>query len=80
MSRLLWPKRWIVQPNAKYDHVYAILRVDMANPPEAPAEEAIYVIKVVRSQETAENEVRRLNKLNEAKNYLYFWQVTRLER
>lgn len=67
-------------PNAKYDHVYAIIRVDNLCLPNAVAEEAVTIKKIVWSKEEAESEVKRLNKLNNDKDSVYFWQVTRLER
>jgi hypothetical protein len=68
-------------PNAKYDHVYAIIRLDWpALSGVAPDKNLITVKKVVRSQEEAEREVHRLNKLNADKGCQYFYQITRLER
>lgn len=45
-----------------------------------PLESRITVLKVVWTQEMAEAEVARLNELNGAKNSVYFWNLTRLER
>ena len=68
-------------PNAKYDHVYAIIRVDQAPSPSArPANDLIFVTKVVHSQEAAQREVQRLNRLNGSKGCEYYYQITRLER
>jgi hypothetical protein len=66
--------------NAKYDHVYAIIRLDEFLSGAAPDRNLITVKKVVRSQEEAEREVHRLNKLNADKGCQYFYQITRLER
>ena len=67
-------------PNAKSEHVYAILRADE---PTANAttsiKDAVVVKKIVRSQEEAEREVARLNRLNTGKGCEYFYQVTRFE-
>jgi hypothetical protein len=52
------------QPNAKYDHVFAIIRVDSFQTADSPLEEAITVKKIVRDRSAAEQEVERLNKLN----------------
>ena len=68
------------RPNSKYDHVYAIVRVDTFHELEIPVESAITVKKVVWTQEVAEAEVIRLNRLNKEKGAVYFWQITRLER
>jgi hypothetical protein len=67
-------------PNAKYDHVYAIIRLDEFLAGAAPDKNLVTVKKVVRSQEEAEREVHRLNKLNADKGCQYFYQITRLER
>jgi hypothetical protein len=66
--------------NLKYDHVFAIVRVDRFHDPVATPETAIMVKKIVRSEQLAEDEVARLNALNRDKGSLYFWQITRLER
>ena len=67
-------------PNRKYDHVFAIVRVDTYDELEVPLENAVIVKKVVWTQYDAEAEVERLNRLNKDKGCVYFWQVTRLER
>jgi hypothetical protein len=69
------------RPNANYDHVYAIIRLDK----EVAAYDLsnknwVVVKKVVRSKEVAEQEVNRLNRLNSDKGCEYFYQITRLER
>ena len=66
--------------NLKYDHVFAVIRVDRFHDPMAAPETAITVKKIVLSQQLAEAEVARLNALNGDKGSLYFWQITRLER
>ena len=66
-------------PNEKFDHVFAIVRVDQYSIP-TPHSDAIVITKILWSQEDAEKEVARLNKLKSGKNSEYFWQVTRLER
>ncbi len=70
--------RW--NPNLKYDHVFAIVRVDSFYKIEVSPETAITVQKVVWDQETAEAEAARLNDLNKDKGCMYFWTITRLER
>jgi hypothetical protein len=68
-------------PNAQYDHVYAIIRLDKGPWRDAlPDKDMISVKKVVRSREVAEQEVDRLNRLNSDKGCVYYWQITRLER
>ena len=68
-------------PNAKYDHVYAIIRLDRdAVTGGIPDRNLVMVKKVVRSKEVAEQEVERLNRLNTDKGCEYYYQITRLER
>lgn len=57
------------------EHVWAIIRVEreITNP-----EWHITVTKILRSQAAAEQEVARLNVLNESKGCRYFCQTTRL--
>jgi hypothetical protein len=68
-------------PNIKYDHVYAIVRIDKQTfSGSVPDKNFIVIKKVVRSREEAEQEVQRLNNLNAGKGCEYFYQITRLER
>ena len=53
---------------------YAIVRRDNFQSPPA-----VYVKKVVRTLERAEQEVKRLNTLVEGKEIVYSWQYTRIE-
>jgi hypothetical protein len=55
--------------------VYAVVRVDhyIAVPADS-----FTVKEIVRSQEIAESEVERLNRINADKDCSYFWQYTRL--
>jgi hypothetical protein len=69
-----------LSPNRRYDHVFAIIRVDTFEQPGATPPEAITITKAVWSREAAEAEVSRLNHLNKDKGATYFWRVTRLER
>jgi hypothetical protein len=69
-----------MKPNPHYDHVYAIVRVDEFQGPEAAWENKVTVKKVVWSAEVARHEVERLNQLQGGKGSLYFWQATRLEK
>ena len=61
-----------------YEHVYAVLRVDVFHDPAIPIEHKVTVKEVVRSANLAECEVRRLNEVNATKGCHYFWQQTRL--
>lgn len=68
------------QPNAKYDHVFAIIRIDMFHSDDVPLQDVITVKKVVWTAEAAEAEVNRLNALKNGRKSMYFWELTRLER
>ena len=57
------------------EHVYAIVRFDR----EMQSWENSFTLKeIVRTQDIAESEVKRLNEVNADKDCLYFWQTTRL--
>jgi len=58
-------------------HVFAVVRIDQFLTDVSPPENTITVKEIVLTQEEAEEEVQRLNKLNCDKNCLYFWQKTR---
>ena len=66
-------------PNARYAHVFAIVRVDDLFE-DSPLENRITITKVLLSEDAAEREVKRLNKLNKDKGAVYFWRVGRMER
>ncbi len=65
------------KPNAKYKHLYAVVRIDNPVHLERP-ENSFTVIKVFPSRESAEIETARLNKINADKNCTYFTQITRM--
>lgn len=68
-------------PNAKFDHAYAIVRLDLTAGRDRPVDEHTATIKkVVWEMETARSEVERLNRLAEGKRYRYHWEVARMER
>lgn len=69
----------MLNPNRKYDHVFAIVRIDTPASAETPLWQMVVVTKVVWEQETAEREVERLNRLNGSKGAFYLWMITRLE-
>ena len=68
------------RPNATYDHVFAIVRVDTFHDPATPVQDTVTVKKIVWDKEVAEREVARLNELNATKGAIYFYEITRLER
>lgn len=57
------------------EHVYAIVRFDRD---VHSWENSFSVKEIVRTQDIAESEVKRLNEVNADKDCLYFWQTTRL--
>ena len=67
------------QQNAKYDHVYVVIRFD---PPveHAYPGNSIVVTKVYHSEQAAIAEVDRLNELNADKGCRYFQTVGRMVR
>jgi hypothetical protein len=58
--------------------VYAILRYDAFQGPDARPEVAVTVKEIVRTLDLAEAEVVRLNALTEGRDVRYWWQQTRL--
>lgn len=62
-----------MKPNPKFDHAYAIIRLDEGEP--LPT-----VKKVMWDSEAAEKEAKRLNEVNQDKKCLYISQITRVER
>lgn len=71
------PPGW--HPNQRYEHAFAIVRIDLFHEPFDPLV-GTNVTKVVWSQEAAQLEVDRLNRVNHDKNVIYFAQITRVER
>lgn len=64
-------------PNSKYRHVYAVVRMDLPifeGQPEASFSD----VKVYSSEESAEKETSRLNKINADKRCEYFTRITRM--
>ena len=68
-------------PNLKYDHVFAVIRIDeSAIPGIRCSRDNVTVTKVLLSKEHADEEVARLTALNAATGCEYFCQITRIER
>jgi hypothetical protein len=65
-------------PNARYRHVFVIVRVDLFHGPNASPEDKVAVTKVFWTQPEAECEVQRLRDLNADKDCVYFWTTGRL--
>jgi hypothetical protein len=65
------------KPHSKYQHVYPIVRIDKPFGSVDPTNQ-IMVVKVLTSQEAAEVEVSRLNKVNADKSCQYFYCTSRL--
>ena len=68
-----------MKPNKKHQHIYAIIRYETDADSNAPIDLRITVKKVVVDAHYAEEEVKRLNDLNQDKGSYYFYQVTRFE-
>jgi hypothetical protein len=68
-----------MKASTKYQHVYAIIRYETDADSNAPIDLRITVKKVVVDPHYAEEEVKRLNDLNQDKGSYYFYQVTRFE-
>lgn len=65
--------------NEKYDHVYAIIRID--NFEAYPGITDCATVKVVLlDKKLGEAEIERLNKVNHDKGCKYFLQQTRIQR
>lgn len=71
-----------MKPNKKHDHVYvyAILRYDEFLEPYGEDFTVLTVVKVVEDPDYADQEVKRLNQLNQGKGCRYKKQVTRFDR
>ena len=67
-----------VTPHSKHRHVFAIVRVDLFHRADMPLEEKVQVPHVVWTEEAAEREVERLNRLNAEKGCIYVWRISRL--
>lgn len=74
------------QPHSKYEHVWAVIRIDDGSYYERPEEQRITVVKIMRSGsgETDELELaaiaeaQRLNEVNAGKHCRYFAEMSRL--
>jgi hypothetical protein len=65
------------RPHSRFEHVFAVVRIE-GDLVKNGGENAVYVTRIFRRQEDAEQEVARLNELNQHKGCRYFWQLTRL--
>jgi hypothetical protein len=65
------------KPNARFKHLYAIVRIDFPVNSDHP-ESSVMVVKVLPSRESAEIETARLNRINAGKNCTYSMQITRM--
>ena len=68
-----------MKPNKKYEHLYAIVRYESDAEELTPIDLRVVVKKIVNDPHYAEQEVKRLNDLNQEKGSYYFCQVTRFE-
>jgi hypothetical protein len=65
------------KPHLKFQHVYAVVRIDLPVNESNPAN-SVAVVKVLFSKSAAEEEVSRLSKINEEKGCSYTLYTTRL--
>lgn len=65
------------KPHSKFQHVYAVVRFDFPVDQDRP-ENSVMVVKVFRSEDAADQEMFRLNKLNAAKGSRYEVRTSRL--
>ena len=65
--------------NKKYDHAYAVIRVDDGIN-FLYAEAKIMVKLILFEEQDAKNEVERLNLVNADKGCRYYYQITRIHR
>jgi hypothetical protein len=70
------------EANARYEQVYAIVRFQAIHARDRGQlrQRDFAVVKIVRTEESAQEEVQRLNSLNRRKGCAYFYQATRMER
>jgi len=76
-NRLMANPSEINEPHSKFQHVYAVVRIDTPVSQEQP-ENSIAVVKVLSSCIAAKDEASRLNKVNESKGCVYAVYTTRL--
>ncbi len=65
------------KPHSRHDHVYALVRIELPVDPLAP-ENSLAVVKVLWSQELAQQEATRLNHINKDKGCIYVCYTSRL--
>ena len=71
------PREWT--PNAKYSHVFVVIRLDDFHDADAALESRFHVNKVLLTEEAAEREAARLNAVNSDKDCRYVVHVARLD-
>ena len=62
----------------KIQHAFAVVRIDDFG--KEFSENKVHVVKVVWTEERANSEVERLNRLNAEKGCHYFSQIVRIEQ
>jgi hypothetical protein len=67
----------INKPNAKFRHVYAVVRIDLPVSNETP-EDSFSVLKIFPIAHLADKEVARLSKVNSDEGCIYKSFITRI--
>ena len=70
--------RW--HPHKRYDHAFAIIRIDRCQHFINHPKDYISIKKVVYDEQTAQDEVERLNQLRSHPEIEYYYQITRIEK
>lgn len=72
----------MLESSDKHELIYAVCRfhAQSAQQRRELRQRDFAVVKVVRDELAAQQEVERLNALNRGKGNIYFYQATRLER
>jgi hypothetical protein len=69
-----------MEPNKRFDHVFAIIRIDEFRNPDVPVEDRVVVQKIMWNEQAAEKELDRLNNLKPGGRSRYCLQIARIER
>lgn len=74
-----WEGKEQLKPNLKFDHAYAIIRIDNFHRPEALIEDKVSVVKIIWDVDRCSKECIRLNKLSSG-DVRYIVQIVKVEK